>query len=189
MVELQEAVTHGSWLSAASCPGLAQCKGMLGRKCLSSELSISPPLVYAEMVGTRTVLWRRQWHPTPVLLPGKYHGRRSLVGCSPWSAFPLGWPWEAQSSPRVARESWGWRSSHCRVSSRDAGLLEPPERPQGGSDQERGPEKLQGCCGTSTPCPVWSWGLPLLCCPLWPWAVLASLLSHELASGGLGGRN
>ena len=23
------------------------------------------------------------------------------------SAFPLGWPWEAQSSPRVARESWG----------------------------------------------------------------------------------
>ena len=24
------------------------------------------------------------WHPTPVLLPGKSHGRRSLVGCSPW---------------------------------------------------------------------------------------------------------
>ena len=27
---------------------------------------------------------RRQWHPTPVPLPGKSHGRRSLVGCSPW---------------------------------------------------------------------------------------------------------
>ena len=27
---------------------------------------------------------RRQWHPTPVLLPGKAHGWRSLVGCSPW---------------------------------------------------------------------------------------------------------
>ena len=26
----------------------------------------------------------RQWHPTPVLLPGKSHGWRSLVGCSPW---------------------------------------------------------------------------------------------------------
>ena len=25
-----------------------------------------------------------QWHPTPVLLPGKSHGQRSLVGCSPW---------------------------------------------------------------------------------------------------------
>ena len=28
---------------------------------------------------------RRQWHPTPVLLLEKSHGRRSLVGCSPWS--------------------------------------------------------------------------------------------------------
>ena len=27
---------------------------------------------------------RRRWHTTPVLLPGKPHGQRSLVGCSPW---------------------------------------------------------------------------------------------------------
>ena len=27
---------------------------------------------------------RRQWHPTPVLLPGKSYGQRSLVGCGPW---------------------------------------------------------------------------------------------------------
>ena len=30
------------------------------------------------------LLGRRQWHPTPVLLPGKLHGRGSLVGFSPW---------------------------------------------------------------------------------------------------------
>ena len=36
------------------------------------------------LVATRTSFRRRQWHPTPVLLPGKSHGRRSLVGCSPW---------------------------------------------------------------------------------------------------------
>ena len=30
------------------------------------------------------IIRRRQWHPTPVLLPGKSHGWRSLVGCSPW---------------------------------------------------------------------------------------------------------
>ena len=30
------------------------------------------------------MIWIRQWHPTPVLLPGKSHGRRNLVGCSPW---------------------------------------------------------------------------------------------------------
>ena len=29
-------------------------------------------------------LRRRRWHPTPVLLPGKSHGWRSPVGCSPW---------------------------------------------------------------------------------------------------------
>jgi len=28
-------------------------------------------------------LWRRQWQSTPVLLPGKFHGQRRLVGCSP----------------------------------------------------------------------------------------------------------
>ena len=38
--------------------------------------SISTSLVVSEQ--------RRRWHPTPVLLPGKSHGRRSLVGCSPW---------------------------------------------------------------------------------------------------------
>ena len=32
----------------------------------------------------RDIFRRRQWHPTPVLLPGKSHGWRSLVGCSPW---------------------------------------------------------------------------------------------------------
>ena len=32
----------------------------------------------------RKIPWRRKWHPTPVLLPGKFHGPRSLVGYSPW---------------------------------------------------------------------------------------------------------
>ena len=32
---------------------------------------------------TRLCPWRRQWHPTPVLLPGKSHGQRRLVGCGP----------------------------------------------------------------------------------------------------------
>ena len=28
------------------------------------------------------ILWRRKWQPTPVFLPGEYHGQRSLVGYS-----------------------------------------------------------------------------------------------------------
>ena len=36
------------------------------------------------LIVTVPVYRRRQWHPTPVLLPGESHGWRSLVGCSPW---------------------------------------------------------------------------------------------------------
>ena len=36
------------------------------------------------LIGIALNLQRRRWHPTPVLLPGKPHGWRSLVGCSPW---------------------------------------------------------------------------------------------------------
>ena len=32
----------------------------------------------------RKILWRRKWQPTPVLLPEKFHGRRSLVGYNLW---------------------------------------------------------------------------------------------------------
>ena len=36
------------------------------------------------------VIWRRKWQPTPVSLPGKCHGQRSQVGCSPWGCKELG---------------------------------------------------------------------------------------------------
>ena len=29
--------------------------------------------------------WRRKWQPTPMFLPGKFHGLGSLAGYSPWS--------------------------------------------------------------------------------------------------------
>ena len=45
------------------------------------RLSILDQYVF---IGTEQINQRRQWQPTPVLLPGKSHGRRSLVGYSPW---------------------------------------------------------------------------------------------------------
>ena len=45
-------------------------------------------LVHGEKISTFALSYgsfrRRQWHPTPVLLPGKSHGQKSLVGGSPW---------------------------------------------------------------------------------------------------------
>ena len=42
------------------------------------------PLDHPRVVFPQCLGGRRRWHPTPVLLPGKSHGWRSLVGCSPW---------------------------------------------------------------------------------------------------------
>ena len=60
---------------------------------------------------SKLLIWRRQWHPTPVLLPGKSHRERSLVGCSPWGReesdtterlhfhFPLSYIGEGNGNP------------------------------------------------------------------------------------------
>ena len=47
----------------------------------SWRLGRSPPGFIAIVEFQRR---RRQWRPTPILWPGKSHGWRSLVGCSPW---------------------------------------------------------------------------------------------------------
>ena len=48
----------------------------------SSNFSVS--LMIELMVELNDSYWRRQWHPTPVLLPRESYGWRSLEGCSPW---------------------------------------------------------------------------------------------------------
>ena len=39
----------------------------------------------------RKSLWRRKWQPTPVILPGEFHGQRSLAGYSPWGCKSQAW--------------------------------------------------------------------------------------------------
>ena len=58
--------------------------------------------------GNPLMPWRRKWQPTPVLLPGKSHGQRSLVGYSPWGHKELDtWllPSEGKEARRVAAEA------------------------------------------------------------------------------------
>ena len=50
---------------------------------------------WAHRCGIAGSYRRRQWHPTPVLLPGKSHGWRSLVGCSPWGG------WRSDTTERL----------------------------------------------------------------------------------------
>ena len=66
---------------------------MVHRVCMFNKNKKKPKRNYRYLVIviviTILIDRRRQWHPTPVLLPGKSHGRRSLVGCSPWGCWGL----------------------------------------------------------------------------------------------------
>ena len=53
------------------------------RKGIQIENEEVKLLLVEEYMILYTDCWRRQWHPTPVLLPGKSHGGRSLGGYSP----------------------------------------------------------------------------------------------------------
>ena len=50
--------------------------------CGGSVVKNPPAKQFDPWVGK--IPWRRKWTPTPVFLPGKSHGQRSLVGYSPW---------------------------------------------------------------------------------------------------------
>ena len=84
-------------LSSSRCelPALARCLAWwevtehstvpgTGYSQQSYMASLVLQIMFHFMSVTQELAWRRQWQPTPVLLPGKSHGQRSLVGCSPW---------------------------------------------------------------------------------------------------------
>ena len=50
---------------------------------LDYEIKFTLQKIFKLSVTWVKILWRREWQPTPVLLPGESYGWRSLVGCSP----------------------------------------------------------------------------------------------------------
>ena len=65
--------------------------------------------------------WRREWQPTPVFLPGKSHGQRSLAGYSPWGHKELDMTEETQHAVRKHMGFPG--SSDGKESACNAGYL------------------------------------------------------------------
>ena len=61
------------------------------------------------------ILWGREWPPTPVLLPGKPHGQRSLAGCSPRGLKRGGHDLatKQQQDEESAETKWVGRVSNC----------------------------------------------------------------------------
>ena len=65
-------------------PQYSPCSSRLNRiLIIPFPISVACVIVHP-LGGSSHYSRRRQWHPTPGLLPGKSHGWRSLVGCSPW---------------------------------------------------------------------------------------------------------
>ena len=70
-----------------------------GSESRSVQFSSIQSLSHVQHFATPwTKAWRRQWHPTPVLLSRKSHRRRSLVGCSPWGPLRVGHDWATSLS-------------------------------------------------------------------------------------------
>ena len=80
-----------------------------------------------EALPTGKIPWRKKWQPTPVLLPGKSHGQRSLVGYSPWSHKLSDFTYQEECKKQhppyggfpggaSGKESacWCWRDKRCR---------------------------------------------------------------------------
>ena len=80
------ALSLSLWLTQVPNPGCTPVPTG-SRQQQNHKCSCPPQTVLFKFSAGRVPGWRRQWHPTPVLLPGKSRGWRSLVGCSPWGRY------------------------------------------------------------------------------------------------------
>ena len=99
--------------------------------------------------------WRREWLPTPVFLPGKFPGQRSLVGYSPWGNK------ESDMTERLSLSQY-WRNS--KIDSQISFRIKP----------EAFHSLPLLCC----PAPLDS-RTPPLCCSQWLYACTSLLLERQ----------
>ena len=72
------------WRRLLRVPWTARRSNQSIPKEISPEYSLEGLMLKVKLQYFGKILWRRNWQPTPVLLPGKFHGWRRLVGYSPW---------------------------------------------------------------------------------------------------------
>ena len=77
-----EVQTNTIWFHPYEIPWLPWWLGGKEFACQCRRLGVDP--------WVRKIPWRRKWQLTPVFLPGKPHGQRSLVGYSPWGRKRVG---------------------------------------------------------------------------------------------------
>ena len=74
-----------NWLCIEIGKGVCLYQGFSGRSGVKNPKAVQETQeMKVSFLGQEHPSWRRKWQPTPVFLPGKSHGQRSLVGYSPW---------------------------------------------------------------------------------------------------------
>ena len=85
--------SQGLWTCASFCLGYSLCRLSYDFCCFSFSDSANGKESTCQCRRCKRrrlnpwvgkIPWRRKWQPTPEFFPGKFHGQRSLAGCSPW---------------------------------------------------------------------------------------------------------
>ena len=77
--------SRGPWLPPSMLLAPCQNSQSMNWASLGAQMVKNLPAMQETRFSlwVRKIPWRREWQPTPVLLPGECHGHRSLVGYSP----------------------------------------------------------------------------------------------------------
>ena len=78
----------------------------------SPGLWIEPFPLEAEYIIPWNPIWRRIWQPSPVFLPGEFHGQSSLVGYSLWA--PKSWTRLSEYTVHWNPTRWHSRTTECQ---------------------------------------------------------------------------
>ena len=88
--------TVGTWETMVmAAPSMGFLKGSVVKNL---------PAMRVPQVRPWELPWRREWLPTPVFLPGEFHGQRSLAGYSPWGLKELDMTEQLTLTLSISRE-------------------------------------------------------------------------------------
>ena len=92
------------WMEVRACSQKHLCLGFPGCPVMKNP----PHRTRGLDPWVRKTPWRRAGQPTPVVLPGKSHGQRSLAGYSPWGHKRLEQNWATEHTCTLRTTSWGY---------------------------------------------------------------------------------
>ena len=98
------------WCNISAYKGIVQVMWVQSHSSFS--ISHHRIMINLALSWVGKILWRRKWQPTLVLLPGKSHGWRSLIGYSPWGRKNLDttewlhFHFQSIKNPRLSSSTW-----------------------------------------------------------------------------------